>query len=65
MRLKAHYENDIWKERKQPPKDWNDPLPEWIQKRDENTYLAVKAKELREAHDSHNYEPTKTFCNIM
>lgn len=31
--------NDIWVYRKEPPKDWNKPLPEWIQKRYQNSYL--------------------------
>nr|XP_021184985.2 UPF0545 protein C22orf39 homolog [Helicoverpa armigera] len=60
-RLRAHYRNDIWKKRDAPPADWDKPLPEWMQKRDENTYLAVKAKELREG----KVEEDKKFCSIM
>lgn len=65
QRLKAHYENDIWEVRKEPPKDWNNPLPEWMQKRDENTYLAIKAQELKDSTNNHNYFPNRTYCSIM
>lgn len=47
-RLKAHYKNDIWKKRDSPPQDWDKPLPEWMAKRDENSYLAHRAKEMRD-----------------
>ncbi|XP_023168299.2 UPF0545 protein C22orf39 homolog [Drosophila hydei] len=45
-RLRAHYANDTWTKRKQPPEDWAKPLPEWLEKRNENTYLELKQKEL-------------------
>lgn len=61
-RLRAHYKNDIWKKRDAPPENWNKPLPEWLVKRDENTYLAHKAQEIREGKD---IEPDKSFCAIM
>ncbi|CAH2073482.1 unnamed protein product, partial [Iphiclides podalirius] len=47
-RLRAHYRNDTWKKRESPPADWDKPLPEWMAKRDENTYLAYKSKEMKE-----------------
>ncbi|KOB70566.1 Uncharacterized protein OBRU01_15071, partial [Operophtera brumata] len=50
-RLQAHYRNNVWKKRDAPPEDWNKPLPEWLVKRDENTYLAEKAREIREGKD--------------
>ncbi|XP_045445898.1 UPF0545 protein C22orf39 homolog [Melitaea cinxia] len=60
-RLRAHYQNDIWKKRESPPDDWAKPLPEWMIKRDENTYLAQKAREIREGKDVE----AKSFCVIM
>ncbi|XP_047512155.1 UPF0545 protein C22orf39 homolog [Pieris napi] len=61
-RLRAHYRNDIWKKRDLPPDDWSAPLPEWMVKRDENTYLAQKAKEIREGTETVEKEST---CSIM
>lgn len=66
-RIKSHYDNDIWKKRNQPPDDWNKPLPEWLQKKIENSYLTIKAKELNEqglAGDSDQMK-NRTICSIM
>lgn len=60
-RLKAHYSNDIWKKRESPPPDWDKPLPDWMVKRDENTYLAHRAREIKEG----KLEEEKSSCNIM
>ncbi|CAH2086195.1 unnamed protein product [Euphydryas editha] len=60
-RLRAHYHNDVWKKRESPPDDWAKPLPEWMIKRDENTYLAHKAREIREGKDVE----TESSCAIM
>lgn len=38
-RLKAMYENDVWEYRDEPPADWSKPLPEWMQKQNEGSYL--------------------------
>ncbi|KAF2894098.1 hypothetical protein ILUMI_12073 [Ignelater luminosus] len=46
-RLRAHYNNDVWEKRKEPPEDWNKPLPEYLQKEYENTFLNLKSKELK------------------
>ncbi|XP_063531629.1 synaptic plasticity regulator PANTS [Cydia strobilella] len=62
-RLKAHYRNDIWKKREGPPADWDKPLPEWMQKRQENTYLDHKAKEYREG--TLGETPGEWGCSIM
>lgn len=43
----AHYDNDIWTKRKAPPSDWDKELPEWLQKRNENTLLEVKSKQAK------------------
>ncbi|KAJ8955510.1 hypothetical protein NQ317_006106 [Molorchus minor] len=42
------------------PEDWNKPLPEYLQKEYENSYLNVKSKELRVSicHDG----PVQWFC---
>ncbi|XP_026329803.1 UPF0545 protein C22orf39 homolog isoform X3 [Hyposmocoma kahamanoa] len=61
-RLRAHYQNDTWKKRSEPPSDWNKPLPEWLVTRDENTYLAQKAKDLKEGKDDVD---ERSFCSIM
>ena len=51
----------MWKKRDTPPEDWASPLPEWMAKRDENSYLALKAKEIREGKE----DDTSSFCVIM
>ncbi|XP_034840133.1 synaptic plasticity regulator PANTS [Maniola hyperantus] len=61
-RLRGHYQNNVWTKREAPPPDWDKPLPEWMVKRDENTYLAYKAKEMREGKEE---ESEKSFCSIM
>ncbi|CAG9783927.1 unnamed protein product [Diatraea saccharalis] len=61
-RLQAHYRNDIWKKRQSPPRDWDTPLPEWMNKRNENTYLAMKAKEMKEGKLE---DSDSSFCSIM
>lgn len=45
QRLKAHYDNDIWTKRETPPDNWAAPLPEFMAKRNQNTYLEIKNKE--------------------
>ncbi|XP_017778954.1 PREDICTED: UPF0545 protein C22orf39 homolog [Nicrophorus vespilloides] len=46
-RLQAHIENDVWGKRKEPPSDWNRPLPEEMVKQYENTYLHIKNQEMK------------------
>ncbi|XP_046595451.1 UPF0545 protein C22orf39 homolog isoform X1 [Neodiprion lecontei] len=46
-RLRPHYANTTWKKRNAPPEDWNKPLPEWFNKINENSYLGIKADELK------------------
>ncbi|XP_065168664.1 synaptic plasticity regulator PANTS [Atheta coriaria] len=60
-RMKAHYDNDVWEKRKNPPEDWSKPLPEYMQKEYEATYLNIKSKEIKG-----EIEPTfDTSCTIM
>lgn len=65
VRLKAHYQNSTWEKRKQPPADWAKPLPEWLQEKNKNTYLEVKANELREAEAGGELKNDRTLCVIM
>lgn len=59
--MKAHYDNDVWEKRKNPPEDWSKPLPEYMQKEYEATYLNIKSKEIKG-----EIEPTfDTSCTIM
>lgn len=44
-RMQAHFDNTTWTKRDKPPEDWNKPLPEWMVKRDEHSYLALKRQE--------------------
>ncbi|XP_055679747.1 UPF0545 protein C22orf39 homolog [Lutzomyia longipalpis] len=62
-RMEAHYANDVWKKRTQPPSDWNAPLPEWFVKNNENSYLAAKSKEVKEGITIPIKEDS--FCSIM
>lgn len=61
-RLRAHYRNDVWEKRDNPPDDWNKPLPEHMQKEYETTYLYAKSKE-----GNGELGPTdmSSFCSIM
>lgn len=61
-RLRAHYANTVWTKRTDPPSDWSKPLPEWLQKKNENTYLEIKANEMRNNVDS---SKDRTLCVIM
>ncbi|XP_014240098.1 UPF0545 protein C22orf39 homolog [Cimex lectularius] len=58
-RLDAHFNNDIWERRDNPPAEWNDPLPERFKNRVEKSYLALKSKEMKEG-----VTPERTFCVI-
>lgn len=61
-RLTANNNNDVWKKRNKPPEDWNKPLPEHLLKDYENSYLNIKAKEMKG-----EIPPTidSTLCSIM
>lgn len=50
-RMKAHTDNTTWTKRDRPPDDWNAPLPDWMEKRNENSFLAFKAQELRKEEE--------------
>lgn len=44
-RLSAHYGNDVWEKREHPPDDWSRALPAFMEERNKNTYLELKANE--------------------
>lgn len=63
-RLKNHYLNNVWKKRTSPPGDWNKPLPEYMTKDYESSYLNIKSKELKgEIIATPDLPPS--FCVIM
>ncbi|KAG5322425.1 CV039 protein, partial [Pseudoatta argentina] len=61
-RLHAHYQNDVWEKRKKPPENWNTPLPEWMQKEFENSYLHIRSKEIKQGAE---VSPLDTKCTIL
>lgn len=64
-RMKAHYQNTVWQKRKAPPADWSKPLPEWLIEKNKNTYLEIKANELRDAQNNGALKEERTLCTIM
>lgn len=46
-RMAAHYGNNVWKKRNDPPSDWSKPLPDRLVKEYENSFLDVKSKEMK------------------
>ncbi|XP_025201549.1 UPF0545 protein C22orf39 homolog [Melanaphis sacchari] len=54
-RWKTFYANDVWKNRTSPPENWNDPLPDYITQRQQNSTLK----------DSFDETNNKSFCSIM
>lgn len=47
-RMQAHNDNTVWTKRDKPPEDWNKPLPDFMVKRNEYSYLPLKVQELEE-----------------
>ncbi|XP_075169099.1 synaptic plasticity regulator PANTS [Haematobia irritans] len=61
-RFRGHYGNTVWEKRKSPPEDWSKPLPEWLEKKNENSYLQLKQMEM----DGRAIpEDSKSYCMIM
>lgn len=57
--MKSFYENNVWENRKSPPENWNDPLPDYIAQR-------RQISTLQDAVDKHNQESnSNSFCTIM
>lgn len=63
MFVLAHYDNDVWTRREAPPSDWNKTLPEWLQKRNANTLLEMKARQ--ERGEETGIIGERTLCTIM
>ncbi|KAK5645522.1 hypothetical protein RI129_006822 [Pyrocoelia pectoralis] len=65
QRLRNHYANNVWTKRNSPPKDWNNPLPEYLQKEYENTYLNLKSKEMKGESVDNILLYKESLCSIM
>lgn len=61
-RFHGHYANNVWEKRKAPPEDWAKPLPEWMEKKNENSYLQLKQMEME---GKVPVEIEKSYCAIM
>ncbi|XP_032686579.1 UPF0545 protein C22orf39 homolog [Odontomachus brunneus] len=61
-RLQPHYENDVWEKRDKPPENWNAPLPEWLQKKYENSYLQIRSEEMKKGIEK---SPLDVKCTIL
>ncbi|XP_051169831.1 uncharacterized protein LOC127287113 [Leptopilina boulardi] len=63
-RFKAHYANNVWKKRDKPPEDWSKPLPEWLVKKNENSYLEMKNQQLKSGTGK-DIETNIPWCCIL
>lgn len=54
-RWKTFYANNVWENRTSPPENWNDPLPDYIAQRRQNSTLG----------DELDKTENKSFCSIM
>ncbi|XP_012533889.1 UPF0545 protein C22orf39 homolog [Monomorium pharaonis] len=61
-RLHAHYANNVWEKRERPPENWNNPLPEWMQKKFENSYLHIRSQEMKQGMEVSSLD---TKCTIL
>lgn len=64
-RFKAHYANDIWEKRVDPPEDWNKPLPAFMVERNKNSYLEFKKREAAGERFIDSANENKKFCTFM
>ncbi|KAL6264906.1 hypothetical protein P5V15_005000 [Pogonomyrmex californicus] len=62
-RLQSHYQNNVWERREKPPENWNAPLPEWMEKNFENSYLQIRSKEMKEGTEQ--VSPLNSKCTIL
>lgn len=58
-RWKSYYANNVWENRTSPPENWNEPLPDYIEKRRPKSTLKDTLDESNTEIDS------KSFCSIM
>lgn len=61
-RFKGHFANNVWEKRSEPPPDWTKPLPEWMEKKNENSYLQLKQMEMEGKVPA---QDEKSYCLIM
>lgn len=61
-RWKLFYANDVWETRKNPPENWNDPLPDYIKQRKLNSTLKDT---LDGVNQNSNEETDTSLCTIM
>ncbi|CAG5089873.1 Similar to UPF0545 protein C22orf39 homolog (Danio rerio) [Cotesia congregata] len=64
-RLKPHLANDVWTKRDKPPADWSEPLPEWMVKKNEGTFLASKQKNIDVMGYDNNMDLYVPSCTIL
>ena len=74
-RLKPHFTNSVWEKRTTAPEDWSKPLPEYMEERQRDSYLALYTrhqKKVEEASSSelmlmtvHAKAVNATSCSIM
>lgn len=74
-RFAAHYANDTWTKRENPPADWNKPLPDFMMERNKDSILAARAEELKREEEAllkqrlnptlKESEPKNSFCTFM
>uniref|UniRef100_T1JLU5 Synaptic plasticity regulator PANTS n=1 Tax=Strigamia maritima TaxID=126957 RepID=T1JLU5_STRMM len=59
----ASLQNDVWQLRNEPPSDWNSPLPEYLIKNENTSFLVKKQKELDSKTSNEDTKET-SFCTI-
>ncbi|KAF7276135.1 synaptic plasticity regulator PANTS [Rhynchophorus ferrugineus] len=64
QRLLPHYQNNVWTKRKEPPENWNCPLPDHLREEYEGSYLDIKSKEMKGEIPA-SFDPTLKHCTIL
>lgn len=64
QRLLPHYKNDVWTKRKEPPENWNCPLPEHLCEEYKGSYLEIKSKEMNEKIPA-TFDRSIGYCTIL
>ncbi|XP_020282872.1 UPF0545 protein C22orf39 homolog [Pseudomyrmex gracilis] len=65
QRLRAHYANNVWEKREKPPDNWNSPLPEWMQKDFENSYLHIRSQQMKGKMEDGVVSALDSKCTIL
>ncbi|XP_067142843.1 synaptic plasticity regulator PANTS [Centruroides vittatus] len=61
-RMNSAKENDVWELRKEPPKDWNKPLPDYLVSRQGYSIFEEKEKEFKKLG---TYGNSSKLCSIL